>query len=137
MVEETMQRMLDRALSIRQPWAWAILYAGKDIENRTWATNFRGRVAIHAGMRYDEGGDAVLECKYGLQVPSDLPRGGIVGSVEIVDCVRASNSPWFEGPYGFVLKDPKPLSFIPMRGALGIFPISQEQGDAGDYRTDR
>lgn len=24
------------ALSVRQPWAWAIIHAGKDIENRSW-----------------------------------------------------------------------------------------------------
>mgnify|MGYP006363525131 CR=1 FL=1 len=33
-----------KALSIRAPWWWAILYAGKDIENREWATRFRGPV---------------------------------------------------------------------------------------------
>ena len=38
----------DIALSIRQPWAWAILHAGKDIENRSWSTSFRGPVCIHA-----------------------------------------------------------------------------------------
>lgn len=37
-----------KALSIRQPWAWAILNADKDIENRDWRTNFRGRIAVHA-----------------------------------------------------------------------------------------
>lgn len=36
------------ALSIRQPWAWLILHAGKDIENRTWQTYQRGWFAIHA-----------------------------------------------------------------------------------------
>jgi hypothetical protein len=41
-----------RALSIRQPWAWAILHAGKDIENRDWkpgnpARRFRGSFLIH------------------------------------------------------------------------------------------
>jgi len=35
-------------LSIRQPWAWAIVHAGKDIENRNWPTRFRGRFLIHA-----------------------------------------------------------------------------------------
>jgi hypothetical protein len=39
-----------KAITVRQPWAWAIINAGKDIENRTWNTNFRGRVAIRAGM---------------------------------------------------------------------------------------
>ncbi len=49
-----------KALSIRQPWAWLILHGGKDIENRDWATRFRGRVLIHAskGMTRDEWGDA-------------------------------------------------------------------------------
>ena len=49
-----------KALSIRQPWAWMILYAGKDIENREWPTRFRGRVLIHAskGMTHDEWEDA-------------------------------------------------------------------------------
>ena len=44
------------ALSVRQPWAWAIIHAGKDIENRSWATKFRGRVLIHAskGMTQEE-----------------------------------------------------------------------------------
>src|SRR3990167_9411398 len=37
-----------KALSIRQPWAWLILHAGKDIENRGWPTSFRGRFLIHA-----------------------------------------------------------------------------------------
>jgi hypothetical protein len=49
-----------------------------------------------------------------------------VGSVEIVDCVTVSDSPWFDGRYGFVLRNPEPLPFRPMRGALGFFraPVS-------------
>ena len=31
-----------KALSIHQPWAWAILNAGKTVENRTWSTNYQG-----------------------------------------------------------------------------------------------
>ena len=39
------------ALSVRQPWAWALLYGGKTIENRTWPTRHRGRIWIHASER--------------------------------------------------------------------------------------
>ena len=39
-----------KALTVRQPWAWAIVHAGKRIENRTRRTNFRGRFYIHAGL---------------------------------------------------------------------------------------
>jgi hypothetical protein len=52
---------------------------------------------------------------------SELVRGGIVGSVEIVYCVTGSDSPWFMGPYGFVLRNPIILPFQPCKGALKFF----------------
>ena len=52
-----------------------------------------------------------------------MPRGGIVGAVDIVDCVTESDSDWFSGPYGYVLRDPKPLPFRPVRGQLGFFRV--------------
>jgi hypothetical protein len=43
-----------RALTVRQPWAWAIPHAGKDVENRTWTNRFvTGTIAIHAGYGLD------------------------------------------------------------------------------------
>lgn len=121
-----------KALSIRQPWAWAILLAGKDVENRSWSTPVRGRVLIHASAHlrtreFDEdcsfitriSGEPVLSHYY-------MRFGGIVGSVEIVDCVVTSASPWFFGPWGFVLRDPRPLPFVPLRGQLGFFDVPDE-----------
>ena len=123
------------ALSIRQPWAWLILNAGKNIENRSWTTRFRGRFIVHAakGMTRDEYEAACdpLWAKGGpvIAVPAfaDLERGGIVGSVELVDCVTDSDSPWFCGPFGFVLRDPQPLPFRPLRGALGFFEVRDDR----------
>lgn len=62
---------------------------------------------------------------HGRCLPSenDLERGGIVGSVEIVNLVTESKSKWFSGPYGFVLRDPQPLPFRPCKGALGLFHV--------------
>ena len=59
----------------------------------------------------------------GLKVPrrDELPLGGIVGAAEIVDCVTRSDSPWFFGKFGFVLRNVKPLPFEPCRGQLGFF----------------
>ena len=54
---------------------------------------------------------------------ADLERGGVIGSVEIADCVEESDSPWFFGKYGFVLRDPKPLPFTPWKGQLGFFDV--------------
>lgn len=123
-----------KALSIRQPWAWLILHAGKDIENRGWSTTVRGRVLIHAGKvctraEYDAAeDDAFYTADIALPPLETLDRGGIVGSVEIVDCVRSSTSPWFVGPFGFVLRDPQPLPFRPSRGELGFFDVAKEPG---------
>ena len=94
--------------------------SGKDIENRTWWTAERGRVKIHAGKKLDDSRDWI-EGNFGVTIPKELPLGGIVGSVEIVDCVKQSASPWFFGPYGFVLRNPVVLPFVPMRGQLGFF----------------
>ena len=127
-----------KALSIRQPWAWLILHGGKDIENRTWATKLRGRVLIHAaqGMTVVEWERAVAfafeaysRIPFPLPAmpwPKQLDRGGIVGSVEIVDCVAASDSPWYMGDVGFVLRDPRPLPFTPMKGRLGFFDVPDD-----------
>lgn len=120
------------ALSIRQPWAWLILNAGKDIENRDWSTRFRGRFLVHAakGVTRDEY-EAVANFVRRLQVKrplpefAALPRGGVVGSVEIVDCVKYSSSPWFMGKNGFVLRDPCPTLFVPHKGRLGFFDIPE------------
>lgn len=125
-----------KAISIRQPWAWMILHAGKDIENRDWPTSFRGEVLIHAGkgMTQDEYEECLTTAKsISLDHPfppelvlpefDKLPRGGIVGMAEIVDCVEDSASPWFFGRYGFVLRNAKALPFRPFKGALGFFDV--------------
>lgn len=128
------------ALSIRQPWASLILKAGKDIENRDWPTKYRGRILIHAakGCTRLEFEDAIEFAEDCIQRPitadlATIPRGGIVGSVEIVDCVQRSDSPWFVGRYGFVLRDPLMLPFTPWRGQLGFFdvPLTMDQLAAG------
>lgn len=127
-----------RALSVRQPWAWAIIYGGKDVENRSWqAVNHglkvRGRIAVHAsaGMTRNEYVEtAAFMDEIGVNCPpaADLRRGGIIGSIEVVDVVTDYASQWFFGPRGLILRDPEPCDFIPVKGCLGYF-------DWRKYRT--
>lgn len=119
------------ALSVRQPWAWAIIHAGKPLENRS-AGMVRhlnpvcGRRAIHAakGMTREEYEDA-REFMRGLGLecppPAELKRGGIIGSVDVTGVVSQSDNPWFFGPRALVLRDAEPCDFIPAIGALGYF----------------
>lgn len=140
-----------RTLSIRQPWAWLIIRPDlvdpdvraraaargeiKDFENRDWATKYRGRILVHAamGMTRAEWEDAMATARH-CGVPAamleqhagfkQLLRGGIVGSVEIADCVECLEpSGWLFGKYGFVLRNAQPLPFTPWKGQLGFFDV--------------
>jgi hypothetical protein len=118
---------LMKALSIRQPWAWLIVMGFKDIENRKWPTRFRGPFLIHAGKTFDLQGYEWVISNMGLALPSpsSFDRGGIVGLAELVECLTQHDSPWFSGPYGFVLRSAKPLPFIPLPGQLGFFDVEE------------
>src|SRR6185436_8752017 len=108
-----------KALSIKQPWAWLTIHGGKDIENRPWKTRLRGRILVHASKAIDV--DALAD--FSNVLPDSLKLGGIIGSVEIVDCVKESDSKWFHGPYGFVLRNPEPLIFTPLKGKVNFFEV--------------
>ncbi|MBW7966766.1 hypothetical protein [Bradyrhizobium sp. BR 10261] len=121
-----------RALSVRQPWAWAIIHAGKDIENRGHVAIWKGamkpggRIAIHAskGMTkcdYIEGYNFMRSLGILCPPAGALIRGAVIGSVEVTDIVTKSASPWFFGPRGLVLRDPEPCEPIAAGGQLGFF----------------
>ena len=95
-----------KAITIKQPWASLIVSGLKDIENRTWSCpkKYLGkRVLIHAAKTSVKEGWSALN---GMQIKKvskhkdklygdneDLPKGAIIGSVEIVDCVQNHPSP--------------------------------------------
>jgi hypothetical protein len=131
-----------KSISIRQPWAWLIVNGFKNIENRTRRTNFRGEILVHAsGFRPKEKAWNSFQAAFGTGLFGDfkLPDmdkidfGGIVGKTEIVDCISKSDSQWFEGPYGYVLKNSKPLSFISCKGQVTIpFEVDIKPKKCGD-----
>lgn len=121
-----------KALTLRPSWAWLVVNGYKDIENRSWATRLRGRIWIHASsspVTRAEYENFIAICRYRRikQIPAReaFQTGGIVGSVEIVDCVTKSRSYWFGGDYGFVLKNARCAQFKPMKGKLGFFEVKK------------
>jgi len=118
-----------KALSLKQPWAWAIFH-GKDVENRKWHSKYRGKLWIHASKTFDwEGYHWIItnENRLVVNLPLSIKSfamGAIIGRVNMVDCVKNHGSRWFFGPYGFVFEDPIILGQpIPYKGQLGIFEV--------------
>jgi hypothetical protein len=110
-----------KTLSIRQPWAFLVVTGRKRVENRSWRSNYRGPLLIHAGARWVDEPVERIERRHGIEVPRDLPRGGIVGIVDLVDIVRSIDDPFFTGPLGWVFANARTLPFRPWPGRLGLF----------------
>ena len=134
-----------RALSIRQPWAFAVVVGAKTVENRTWSSTYVGPLAIHASQREDrEAVRDVLRLIYGQLRPRfDMERlhqlyeeykrpGCVVGQVDMTGCTRGGDTGvwdeamvrWFEGPFGFVFENARIAAQpIPFRGRLGLWEL--------------
>lgn len=122
-----------KALTVCQPWAWAIIHGDKRVENRPRLTTYRGPLLIHAGKsrryfdRLSVRETLMLEAR-GLPSFRDLDRGQLIGVVELVDCVEYIESepiaadPFAYGPWCWILANPRPLPApIPWRGYLSFF----------------
>ena len=75
-----------KVLTIKQPWASLIMLGYKRFEFRSWKTNYRGELLIHAGQGIDKEAMKRLQ-KY---IPKDMPKGKILGKAKLVDCVKMS-----------------------------------------------
>lgn len=133
-----------KALTLHQPWAWAIAHAGKRIENRSWRPprNLIGqRIAIHQGQ-----GWSYDQRIWGTSTPPPtralLQERGMVGAVVATTEVFAFGDDswlyhggfaslddlrWYCGPVGWMLHDVRPLAQpVPCNGAQGLWTLSDE-----------
>lgn len=135
------------ALSLWNPWADAIFRVGPDgspikpDETRHWPTNIRGRIAIHAAQRPLSSiignlpGLKNLMASAEIQ-PHELAFGVLIGTVEIVDCVRTEDAApnrtslqlrwgnYRPGRWAYVLAEPKRYPIpIPVRGRQRFFEV--------------
>jgi hypothetical protein len=122
-----------RALTLWQPWAWAISDFTKRIENRSWSPPsclYDNRFAIHAGKTYDEASAQEIEDEFDVEIPrGGFPLGAIVAVARLVGVVTVSDDPWFVGPYGWVLDDVVKLaSPVMCRGAQGLWVMPPDAG---------
>ena len=134
-----------RVLSVQQPWASLIVAGWKDVENRTWHTPYRGKIAIHASSKFDWSffdwcsDNAICEA---VRVKFDIAKGtkkitknkqlfnAIIGTVEITDCINTDThdadqikSPWcFFTGYAWKLSNAKKIKPITgIKGKLNLW----------------
>lgn len=123
-------------VSVRQPWAWLIVNGYKPVENRDWPTRFRGRLLIHASgtVTQRDYRETVASLRDHGLAPPELPdlahieRGGIVGIVNMTDCLPEVDSPWYvPGSYAWMMANARPLPFVPWKGRLGFFNVPETE----------
>ena len=127
--------MILPAISIMQPWPYAILRLGKNCENRSWPlpAQYEGvPVLMHAGKRIDKHGVDFL-ARLGHPTSTNILRGGILGfivfSKRIAAAPRTIN--WADfGQYNWGILASGELPFHPCKGSLGFFKVDYPHGAA-------
>ncbi len=71
-----------KVLTIKEPWASLIINGYKKYEFRSWKTNYRGKILIHAGKTLEKK-YAIKFDKYGL----NYAEGEIIGEAILTDCI--------------------------------------------------
>lgn len=129
-----------RAITIQQPYASLIINPPwvKRVENRSWPTAIRGTIAIHAGK-----GRNWLRTLPEDEWPDPMPFGAVLGTVELVDCVRFDEleawaaagpdrdwiltDPHASGPFCWILENARPFPApVPASGAQGFWQWTPE-----------
>lgn len=126
-----------KVISIIEPWASLIKENVKKIETRSWKTNYRGTIYIHASLKKVSKKDERINNLVSLLKDKDFKYGHIIAEAELVDCIymdenflkeiKKNNQEYICGEYSlgryaWVLRDIKILKEpIPAKGNLGIW----------------
>ncbi|MDE2096721.1 MAG: ASCH domain-containing protein [Patescibacteria group bacterium] len=129
-----------KALSLVQPWASLVALGCKRIETRSWATRYRGEIAIHASKRWtrDErdlcSEEPFARALYlGMNVPSAsvvvarMPLGAIVVVAHLIDVLPTDDLVFSAGQLRSLEYDPDD----------GYFPVGLHEADFGNYQPGR
>ncbi len=120
-----------KVLTIREPWASLIINGYKKYEFRSWKTNYRGVVLIHAGKGIDRDMLYIAD-----EYKINICPGEILGEVNIIDCIKVDNkfnqvlkkdnSLVYHGDYcdnyAWEIENVKKYDMtIPVKGKLGLW----------------
>lgn len=133
-----------RCLSIHQPWASLIALGPKRIENRTWATSYRGPLLIHASQMRGrlDAARRLWRAHSTLWCPDPFPGGAIVAVADLVHCVELAGAEhlqdcrFAEGPWCWMLAGVEPLRApLALRGHQRLFNVDDDTAAEALSRT--
>lgn len=131
-----------KALSLKQPFAWLIANGYLLVDDRSWGTQYRGPILIHASKGLYKEYYQYIKSETDIPIPDQdkLEYGGVVGLAKLVLCSKPGALPagisreqraHFSGVhhsyYGFLFEDAMPLPLMPCAGKLGLFEIDVDQ----------
>lgn len=130
-----------KILTVKQPFATLIAEGLKEFEFRTWKTNYRGEILIHAGKGVDS---QAMKRYHDLKL--NYPSGCIIAKAIITDCIivdeklkkalKQKNEKIYHGVinkdiswkgYGFKLEKVQKIDPIPVKGKLGLWDYEYER----------
>jgi hypothetical protein len=124
-----------RALTICQPWAWAIMAGVVRFANRGEFDEHLGPLVIRSAKLAPllEQGCRILRDRR-VDLPRSFTFSAILGVVDVVDCIRPGQAmtdrkpdPFARGPWCLALERPRPLTApIPYFGPRGLFRVPRE-----------
>jgi hypothetical protein len=131
-----------KALSLKQPYAWLIANGYLQVDDRTWGTQYRGPMLIHASKGLYEQYYHYIKSSTNIPIPDrdKLEYGGVVGIAKLVLCCKPGDLPatisreqrvhfgsLYHEHYGFLFEQATQLAFMPCHGKLGIFEIDLDK----------
>ncbi len=117
-----------RCLAVMQPWAWAIVAGAKDIENRSWKTDYRGPVVIQASSTKTVVNGLAKE--HQLR-PREFSYGALIGVADLVDVIPLSEkleaNPWAFGPRCWIFRNARAFQRpISLKGKLNLYVLADD-----------
>ncbi len=125
-----------KVLTLKQPWATLVAEGIKKYEFRSWKTNYRGKILIHAGSSIEK-----QELNRFKELNLEYPSKKIIAEAELVDClplddelnkkIISENNIAYGNKertgYAWVLKNIKKIdSNKEIKGQLGLWNIKDD-----------
>lgn len=129
-----------KALSVKQPFAYFIATGQKKIEMRSWKTSHRGDLIICSSSR-PVVNDSVPFLTAGATIALvDLykvkPAGELTPEEWEQTMIEESEREYYVSGYAWMLRYPRPVIELPVKGNLGIFNVVFEKDEIIEYPKD-